>query len=221
MSHGAVLYSEQLQRINLLGMPSFDCPRLFPCPVSFAAADIKPETMAAFYYENVRNYETPTKDLLVAPGQEIRMTVGQFDREVYSFANGFAEALGLKKGTKVALWMTNELEHLAVQCAAALTGATVISIDPRLPWDAVLAILKEEDPRAFILSARHGMEDRAAALNTHFAAELERFSAARVSGYDTLSSKRFRGLRYIVQSGFEKVPGVVPLKDLHVAGLGE
>ncbi len=107
-----------------------------------------------------------------------------------------------------------------MQCAAALTGATVVSIDPRLPWDAVLAILKEEDPRALILSARFGSEDRAASISTHFAAELERFTSSRVYGYDMLKSKRFRGLKYIVQTGFDKVPGVLALKDLHVAGLG-
>ncbi len=97
----------------------------------------------------------------------------------------------------------------------------MVSVDPRLPWDAVMAILKEEDPRALIISPRFGMEDRAAALPTQFAAELERFTASRVYGYDTLNSKRFRGLKHIVQTGFDSVPGVVSLKDLHVAGLRE
>jgi hypothetical protein len=34
-------------------------------------------------------------------------------KEVYSFATGFAEGLGLQKGTKLAVWMTNELEHVS------------------------------------------------------------------------------------------------------------
>ena len=35
-------------------------------------------TFAAFYYKNIRDYETPTKDHMVAFGQEEKFTVGAF-----------------------------------------------------------------------------------------------------------------------------------------------
>ena len=68
--------------------------------------------MAAFYYENLRNFETPTKECVAAPGQDEKFTIAQFDKEVYAFARGFSEGLGVARGTKVAVWMTNELEHV-------------------------------------------------------------------------------------------------------------
>jgi len=47
-----------------------------------AAADLKPDTLAAFYYQNVREYDLPAKDFVVALGQEERFNVGQFDVSV-------------------------------------------------------------------------------------------------------------------------------------------
>ncbi len=59
-------------------------------------------------------------------------------RQVYAYALGFLEGLGLKKGEKIAVWMTNELEHVVVNYAAALTGITTIEIDPKIGFDGVL-----------------------------------------------------------------------------------
>lgn len=110
--------------------------------------------------------------------------------------------------------------------AAALTGATVVAIDARLPWDALFTILAAEAPRALIMSPRgppldgEAGEDRAAALAERFAPELARFTGGAVWGYDPLESKRFRALKYIVQTGFDDVPGVVQLADLASVGSG-
>ena len=116
--------------------------------------------------------------------------------------------------------------QLAVASAAALTGATVVAIDARLPWDALFTILAAEAPRALIMSPRgpplngEAGEDRAAALAERFAPELARFTGGAVWGYDPLESKRFRALKYIVQTGFDDVPGVVQLADLASVGSG-
>ena len=118
--------------------------------------------------------------------------------------------------------------QLAVAAAAALTGATVVSVDPRLPWDALFAVLDAEAPRALIMSPRGppgsgaagASEDRAAAIAERFAPELARFVGGAVWGYDPLESKRFRSLKYIVQTGFDDVPGVVQLADLASVGSG-
>jgi hypothetical protein len=111
--------------------------------------------------------------------------------------------------------------QFAVTSAAQLTGATVVSIDPRLPWDAVLAVLAAEAPRVLVLSPRGaGGDDRAAALPEVFAPELARFTAGASWGYEPLVSKRFRSLKYIVQTGFDDVPGVVQLADLASVGSG-
>lgn len=46
---------------------------------SIAAADLKPNTVAHFYYENIRNFEPPTKDFVVATAQDEKFNVSQFD----------------------------------------------------------------------------------------------------------------------------------------------
>ncbi len=58
-------------------------------------------------------------------------------RQVYAYAQGLLESLGVKKGDKIAVWMTNELEHLVIRYAAALVGTAVVEIDPALGFDAV------------------------------------------------------------------------------------
>ncbi len=59
-------------------------------------------------------------------------------RQVYAYAQGLLEGLGVKKGSKIAVWMTDELEHVVLQYAAGLVGATLVEIDPKLGFDAVL-----------------------------------------------------------------------------------
>lgn len=189
-----------------------------------SAADLKPNTVAHFYYENIRNFEPPTKDFVVATAQDEKFNVSQFDKQVYYYAAGFAEGLGLKKGTKIATWMTNELENVVVQLAATLTGATVVSIDPRLPIEAVLSVMEAEDPRALIVSPRFPGEergDRAALLHSAFYPELERFIEQREKEGAPIESKRFPSLRWLIQTGFESVPGVQHMQDLAILGDAE
>lgn len=131
-----------------------------------AAVDVNAGTLAAFYYKNLRQHELPTKDFLVASGQNEKFTVQKFDvrgvrcsdrwtglslraacgersrhgprvatslrpcpstplalrvpvqKHVYAYALGILEGLGVKKGSVLATWMGNEVEH--VRCAALL-----------------------------------------------------------------------------------------------------
>lgn len=92
-------------------------------------------TIAAFYYKAVRTYDLPHRDIYVAPQQDHKFTVEQFDvrlggtvvrfaagcdldpgaplqRNVYAYAKGFVDGLNLKAGDKVALWLTNETENV-------------------------------------------------------------------------------------------------------------
>ena len=253
-------------------------------------------TFAAFYYKNIREHDTPTKDHIVAFGQDERFTVGAFDvsaacngagttaapargrvarlilragrcpqlrcrrppaacsaggerpppdplapsppeplssasrpsplsvsarpsrlqRQVYAYALGLLDGLGLRKGSSVAIWMTGELEHLVVRYAAALVGATAVEIDPRLGTEAVLAILAREECRVLFASARFGGQDRLAELSRAFAAELA--PAVAEGGALPLASKRLRSLKFLVCASAEFVEGVVRLRDLPVFG---
>lgn len=109
-----------------------------------------------------------------------------------------------------------------VQLAATLTGATVVSIDPRLPIEAVLTIMQAEDPRALVVSPRFpGEADRAELMHSAFYPELEVFIEQREKEGAPIDSKRFPSLRWIVQTGFETVPGVQHMQDLAILGDAE
>ena len=137
-------------------------------------------------------------------------------RQVYAYALGLLDGLGLRKGDKVAVWMTDELEHLVVRYAAALVGATAVEIDPRLGMEHVLAILAREECRALFASPRFGGQDRLAELARAFAAELA--PAVAEGGALPLASKRLRSLKFLVCASAEFAEGVVRLRDLPVFG---
>lgn len=178
--------------------------------------DLSAGTMAAMYYKNVRAYDFPHRDHLVASQQDVKLTVGQFDRKVYAYAKGLFDGLGLKAGDKVALWMTNESDNVVLQLACSLLGVTTVNIDVSLGFDAVLRILEAEGARALVLSPRYGSEMRADQLSTVFAPELHVFDFQ--VGYMPYSSKRLRLFKFLVSTGTEAIPGVVRLCDLPVDG---
>lgn len=184
-----------------------------------AAVSQSAGTVAAFYYKNIREYDIPTKDFVAAHGQELKMTVEQFDRQVYAYALGMLEAWDLKKGHKVAVWCINELESVVAQYAAALIGIEVIVIDPSLGFEAVKQLINAESIRGLIMSPRYGGEDRHTALETEFAPELE-FTHWH-AGYAPFTSKRFRSLKFIACTSKEFVDGVMRFNELPVYGARE
>ncbi len=60
----------------LTGQSLLSLPRALPLS---AAVDANAGTFAAFYYKNIREFDTPTKDHMVAFGQDEKFTVGAFD----------------------------------------------------------------------------------------------------------------------------------------------
>jgi fatty-acyl-CoA synthase len=146
----------------------------------------------------------------------LSLSSARAQRQVYAYALGLLDGLGLRKGDKVAVWMTDELEHLVVRYAAALVGATAVEIDPRLGMEHVLAILAREECRALFASPRFGGQDRLAELARAFAAELA--PAVAEGGALPLASKRLRSLKFLVCASAEFAEGVVRLRDLPVFG---
>jgi acyl-CoA synthetase (AMP-forming)/AMP-acid ligase II len=173
-------------------------------------------TLAAFYYKAVRDFELPTKDCLAAPGQDEKFSHVGFDRHVYAYAVGLIDALGVKKGSKIGLWLGNEVESLVLQYAAALIGAQSVTIDPAASWEAVLQTVADEWLRVLVVPARAGTENRGAKLAEAFAEELD--YAKFEAGTEPLRSKRFRGLKWLVSTGGDAPDGVVRLRDVPVYG---
>ena len=181
-------------------------------------AEVNPDagTVAAFYYKAVREFDSPTKDALAAPGQDEKFTHEGLDRHVYGYAVGLIDALGIKAGSKIGIWLGSDVESLVLQYAAALAGATAVPIDPEASWESVLQVVASQGLRILVVPGRHGSEARTAKLGDVFGEELD---AAQFSGgTEPLKSKRFRELKWLVTTGGEAPEGVVRLRDVPVYG---
>lgn len=105
-----------------------------------------------------------------------------------------------------------------MHAACSLLGATTLSLDPAIGFDGLLNIASSENVRVIFMSPRHGAHSRIDQVHAAFEPELDPFVRSAIHGYAPIASKRLRSLKYIVQSGFEQVDGVVRLRDLPVAG---
>ena len=184
----------------------------------YTAVDLSARTFAASYYGSVLTQE-PTKDAVVSVdsvGQDVRFTVSDFNKQIVGYALGMLEGLGLKRGSKVGLWMTGELEHATLRCAAGLLGIEVVVVDPEVGFAGVKSLIASEGLHALILSPRHGSEDRHGALRAEFAQELKVAleGTEGTYGYAPLESKRFRTLKHLVCTSLEHDDAVGPLRGV-------
>lgn len=187
-----------------------------------AGVDGNAGTVAAFYYKNFREAPLPSRDALSAPTQDIRFTVGEFDKQAYAFAVGMLEGLGLRAGTKVGVWMTgSSVEQLVITYAAAMLGVTVVSIDPAVSFAGVKALIESEGLRTLFVSPRFDGQDRLGALHAEFAEEILPAAHETVGIYNPFMSKRFPHFKHIVCTSQEYVEGVIRFKDLPVYGASE
>jgi hypothetical protein len=184
-----------------------------------AAVNHNAGTLASFYYKHVREADLETRDALVAPAQDLKFTLAALDKQVYGFAVGMLEGLGLKKGHKIAVWMESEVELLVVRYAAGLLGFQVVSCDPAMGFDELLPVLHAERIRTLFMSPRYKGEDRAGELHTVFEEEIRPYGQR--PGYHPFTSKRFRDLKHIVCTSSETMEGVVRFRDLPVYGDSE
>jgi len=165
------------------------------------------------YYGNVLSQE-PTRDLIVAVDSSStpqKFTVSEFNKQVTGYAVGMLESLGLKKGYKVGLWMTGELEHVVLRLAAGLLGVEVVCIDPAVGFEGVKSLIACEGLHALILSPRFAGQDRHGALRKEFHEELASNATGMATGTHgifPLESKRFRSLKYLVCSSTEYADAV-------------
>jgi hypothetical protein len=111
--------------------------------------------------------------------------------------------------------------QLVIQFASALAGATVIVVDPLAEVSALVSIVAAENAKALFFSPRFNGDARVSKIQEAFREELEPFTCGARVGYEPIASKRLLSLRWIVQTGFDPIEGIVRLKDLPVYGEGK
>lgn len=146
----------------------------------------------------------PRSEVLKVPHQDLTWDATELQQQTDAVAAGLLE-MGYTRGSKLALWMGNEAEYLAVVLAAGKIGCTLVAIDPHVTLDGVKAILKGEGCRGLMFSQRFKSEHRGQAMK-----ELTDLENWRWGDY--VNDKSMRSLRHLINTGHEDIRGVLQFK---------
>jgi fatty-acyl-CoA synthase len=105
----------------------------------------EPITIAGLVERTARDHGD--RDALV--GDDRRLSWSQ-TREL---SRGLAKSLiasGIGRGDHVALWMPNQIEWVALWCAASYVGAVLVTVNTRYKTEEVRYILRQSDARMLI-----------------------------------------------------------------------
>jgi len=94
--------------------------------------------------------QCPDGDALVFPQFQLRMSWGEFDREVDRVSRALL-ALGLEQGEHLALWATNWPQWVLLQFATARIGVVLVTINPAYRSHELAYVLKQSDSAALFL----------------------------------------------------------------------
>jgi len=144
----------------------------------------------------------PDREVYKQLEQEANLDSKQLQKHANAFARGLLE-VGYKKGTRLALWMANETEHLVALLAATRTGVVIVSIDPDVPTTAISDILAAEKCRGILFTERYKGEHRGLTLPPLFPQVTE-----LVPG-DSLRIKTHRHLKDFISTGLDDLKGAV------------
>lgn len=104
------------------------------------------KTIAAAFDETVGRF--PQKECFLY--EEQRITYGEMGEKVNAFAKGLLE-IGVKKGDKVSLWMSNRPEWMVAKFAVAKIGGILVPVNTRYKTYELEYILKQSDSNTLIL----------------------------------------------------------------------
>jgi fatty-acyl-CoA synthase len=98
----------------------------------------------------------PEREAVVGVAQQRRLTYAQLQQATDGLARGLLGS-GFRKGDRVGIWSTNNIEWLLLQLATARIGAVLVNINPACrPRELVYALQKSEVQAVFTIPAfRH------------------------------------------------------------------
>ena len=119
------------------------------------------------------------REAVVSAHQNRRLTYAQFKEAVDELARGLI-GIDFKKGERIGVWSTNNIEWLLLQFATARIGAVLVNINPAYrPRELAYALQKSEVQGLFTIPAFRTSDyvgmlvDLIPDLKTHSATEFE------------------------------------------------
>ncbi len=130
------------------------------------------------------------REVVVSVHQQRRLTYAQLRDEADELARGLL-AIGFKKGERIGVWSTNNIEWLLLQLATARIGAVLVNINPAYrPRELAYALNKSEVQGLFTIPSFRSSDY--VAMLTELIPDLRNHTAAEIEHND------FPALRRIV-----------------------
>lgn len=144
--------------------------------------------------------------------KEERVTYGEMDRRVADFAKGLLK-LGLKKGDKVGIWLSNRPEWTITEFAVAKVGAVMVPLSTRFRAFDLEYILKQSDSTTLIMMDFF-------LKNNYVQVIQEICPELRVSAPGDLKSERLPLLKNVICLSAQKYPGMFSFDEVMKEGEG-
>ena len=148
------------------------------------------------------------REALVYHSTGLRLTYQQFKERCDQVAKGLM-ALGLKKGSHIAIWANNVAEWVLTQFGSAKMGGVLVTVNTQYRSFELEYLLKQSDSSTLILvDGVHQPRD-------YFNMVYELCPELKSCQPGQLKSKKFPYLKNVIAIGEERMPGMLCFDDLY------
>ena len=148
------------------------------------------------------------KDALVYHSTGLRLTYQQFKEKCDQVAKGLM-ALGLKKGSHIAIWANNVAEWVLTQFGSAKMGGILVTVNTQYRSFELEYLLKQSDSSTLILVDGVHQPREYVEIMDELCPELKTCQPGQ------LSSNRFPYLKNVIAIGEDRMPGMLRFDDLY------
>ncbi len=149
----------------------------------------------------------PDHDCVVDPLKGQRMTYSQFRDECNLVARGLM-AIGVTRGSHVAIWATNYVEWLTLMFATAKIGAVLVTVNTNYKRFELEYLLRQSDSMTLVLI--DGVKD-----SDYFSHLVEICPELPASEPGKLDSTALPFLKNVIHLGKERKPGAFQWEELY------
>ena len=147
----------------------------------------------------------PEREAIVSIHQNIRFTYDELAKEVNTLSKALISS-GFKKGERVGIWSSNNVEWLLTQYAAAKAGVILVTINPAYRSHELDYVLGQSGCKGLILQNQFKTSDYESMI-CEICPEINEVSPGE------LKSNKFENLTTIISMTSSKVKGIYDWKD--------
>ena len=147
----------------------------------------------------------PKREAIVSIHQNIRFTYDELAKEVNTLAKALISS-GFKKGERVGIWSSNNLEWLLTQYAAAKAGVILVTINPAYRSHELDYVLGQSGCKGLILQNQFKTSDYESMIS-EICPEINEVNPGE------LKSNKFENLTTIISMTSSKVKGIYDWKE--------